>query len=80
MSSSGTKMRLRYKRPTDSAWKVFTNATTMDVNHTTAMRKLIHKDNVGDHDESRPDGLSSNSSCSFYHEPLGTYEDLFLAW
>lgn len=77
--TSGTKMRIRYKRPGDTDWKLFTNSTSCNWNTNTQMSELIHKDNPGDHSESLPDGHSASSDVAFFHEDNDTYLDLFNA-
>jgi VCBS repeat-containing protein len=69
-------MRLRYKRPGDTDWKLFINSTTCSVNENTAMRTIVHKDNEGDHDEFKEEGFNGTISCTFFHENNSTYIDL----
>ena len=74
--TSGTKLRLRYKRPGDTEFKVFRNATTCNWNDSTQGTELHHKDNPGNHSESIPDGHNASSDVSYYHEDQSTYLDL----
>ncbi len=76
---SGTTMRLRFTRPAGSLL-TFVNATTMSVNHGTNTRSLIHKDNVGSHDEVTPDGLNTTSNVTFFKEDASTYSEMVAAW
>jgi len=76
--TSGTKMRLRYKRPAGS-YVTCINATTMNVTYNTNTRNVVHKDNPGNWDEHLVDGHSGSGSVTFFHENAGTWADLLAA-
>jgi hypothetical protein len=78
MISSGTKLRMRYQRPSGS-FVTFANEVTSTETNNTTFRTIVHKDNPGDHDEDIPEGFNGSITVQFFYEDSGKYLDLHQA-